>query len=58
MCTLMDILFIVLENLNRYDIAVKIKTSSFAFKIVLECLCFQFIKGYDQHYITKDSVDI
>jgi hypothetical protein len=45
MCTLMDILFIVLENMNRYDIAFQIKTSSFAFKIVFECLCFQFIKG-------------
>ncbi|KXN68410.1 hypothetical protein CONCODRAFT_9340 [Conidiobolus coronatus NRRL 28638] len=44
-CTALDIVFIVLENLGRYDIAYQLKTSSFALKIVFECMCFQFIKG-------------
>ncbi|KXN65534.1 hypothetical protein CONCODRAFT_12849 [Conidiobolus coronatus NRRL 28638] len=42
---IMDILIFSLENFGEETLAYLIKPCSFAFKVIFECLCFQFIKG-------------
>ncbi|KXN69134.1 hypothetical protein CONCODRAFT_8472 [Conidiobolus coronatus NRRL 28638] len=44
-CSILDIVVLVIENAGDPRIAYTVKPPIFAFKIVFECLCFQFIKG-------------
>jgi hypothetical protein len=45
LCVFVDIFIITLENTGAANYAYVFKSCSFCFKIVFECLCFQFIKG-------------
>jgi hypothetical protein len=45
LCIVLDVIIVVSENVGNPNFAYEVKTCSFAFKIVFECMCFQFIKG-------------
>jgi hypothetical protein len=53
-CLIIDILILLIENFNNSNLAYSVKTCSYAFKVVFELLCFQFVKGIvvniDQYY--------
>ncbi|KXN69133.1 hypothetical protein CONCODRAFT_8471 [Conidiobolus coronatus NRRL 28638] len=45
LCAILDFVVLVMENAGDHHLAYTIKPPIFGFKIVFECLCFQFIKG-------------
>jgi hypothetical protein len=45
LCIFLDLLMVTIENLGYGLLASQIKACTFSFKVVFECLCFQFIKG-------------
>jgi hypothetical protein len=45
LCIILDFGVVTVENLGYGLLAYLSKTSTFTFKVVFECLCFQFIKG-------------
>jgi hypothetical protein len=44
-CIGLDLAILLFEQFGNSTFAYEVKTCSFAFKVVFECMCFQFIKG-------------